>query len=198
MRKRYVIGIWLICIAAQSCGVEPDLIEYRNATWWDGRSEFTGSLYVLGDRFANRGDGSVGTVVDLQGAVATAPFAEGHNHNIVRPIFEFANNEYLSSGVFYAKIPGIHPPEVQVIRDLLDRADTVDATFAFGNITSPGGHPVPIYTGFLSELLYEGATYEDFAGVAFHEVESEADIARALEIMKSLGDGFRQDHPRIQ
>lgn len=180
----------LIGLAAHATATAQDLVEYRNGIWWDGRSEVTGSRFVRGDRFVVADGYEAAGVVDLQGAVVTAPFGEGHNHNVVRPIFDFANQEYISDGVFYAKIPGIHPPEVLSIRDLLDRADTIDATFSLGNITSPGGHPVPIYTGFLSKLLYSGGTYEDFSGVAFHEVETDDEIAAALEAMDSFGTDF--------
>jgi hypothetical protein len=165
-------------------------MEYRNATWWDGRSESTGSRYVRGDRFANLESASADTIIDLQGAIVIAPFGEGHNHNVVRLIFDYANQEYISNGVFYAKIPGIHPPEVEPIRGLLARADTVDAAFSLGMITSPGGHPVGIYVGFLSDLLYGGATYEDFSGLAFYEVASEADATAAIDAFASRGTDF--------
>lgn len=49
---------------------------------------------------------------------------------------------------------------------------------------------MPIYVGFLSELLYEGATYEDCSGFAFHEVQTEADITAALSAMISQGTDF--------
>lgn len=190
MRKPYAVVLLLILTSARALGAEPGLIEYRNATWWDGRSASTGSRYVRGDRFADHKGATAETVIDLEGAIVMAPFGEGHNHNIVRPIFDYANEEYLLDGVFYAKIPGIHPPEVDTIRDLLTRADTVDAAFSLGMITSPGGHPVGIYVGFLSDLLYGGATYEDFSGLAFHEVASEADVTAAVAALASQGTDF--------
>ncbi len=190
MHTWQAIGILLTLAAAPALVAEPGLIEYRNATWWDGRSEFTGSRYVRGDRFENFEGVSAESIVDLGGALVIAPFGEGHNHNILRPIFDYANQEYLSNAVFYAKIPGIHPPEIEPIRDLLARADTVDASFSLGMITSPGGHPVGIYVGFLSELLYGGAGYEDFRGLAFHEVASEADVTKAVYALASRGTDF--------
>ena len=190
MHIRHAASFLVILAASQALGADPGLIEYRNATWWDGRSEFTGSRYVRGDRFADIESASAEMIIDLHGAIVTAPFGEGHNHNVVRPIFDHANQEYLSNGVFYAKIPGIHPPEVEPIRDLLARADTVDAAFSLGMITSPGGHPVGIYVGFLSDLLYGGATYEDFSGLAFHEVASEADVNAAIGALASQGADF--------
>ena len=190
MHIRHAAGFLLIVTTAPALVAEPRLIEYRNATWWDGRSESAGSRYVRGDRFADLENASAEITIDLQGAIVLAPFGEGHNHNIVRPIFDYANQEYLLNGVFYAKIPGIHPPEVDPIRDLLSRADTVDATFSLGMITSPGGHPVGIYVGFLSDLLYRGATFEDFSGLAFHEVASEADVTTAIGALASQGTDF--------
>ena len=145
---------------------------------------------MSGDRFVNLENPSPETIVDLEGSIVLPPFGEGHNHNIVGPIINHANQEYLSNGVFYAKIPGIHPPQVEPIREFLNRADTVDAAFSLGMITSPGGHPVGIYVGFLSDLLYEGATYKDFSGRAFHEVTSEADVTAAVEALASQGTDF--------
>lgn len=190
MRIALTITCLLFLIPAYGQEEAEQLVEYQNALWWDGRSEVSGSRYVRGDRFVDGDGADVDAVVDLNGAIVTAPFAEGHNHNVVHPIFDHANREYLENGVFYVKIPGIHPPGVAAIRVLLDRADTIDATFSLGNITAPGGHPVPIYVGFLSELLYDGASYEDYIGLALHEVESEAEIQRSLNVMSARGTDF--------
>jgi len=192
MRVRIALAVFCLPILTAACSIDEtqQSVEYRNAIWWDGRTETSGSRYVRDGRFVSREEADVGAVVDLNGAIATAPFAEGHNHNVVYPIADLANQEYLKNGVFYVKVPGIPPPGVAAIRDLLERADTIDGTFSLGNITAPGGHPVPIYVGFLTGLLYEGATYEDYVGLALHEVESEKEIALSIEAMAAQGTDF--------
>lgn len=189
MKNWLLVGSCLLWAGAHGQG-ESALIEYRNATWWDGRAEYTGPRFVRGDRFVDS-DGTVAeTVVDLRGAIVTAPFAEGHNHNLIDVLFDRSNREYLRNGVFYVKVPGIHPPAIVPIRSALSRPDTVDAIFALGTITAPNGHPVPLFVKTLAEPIYGGATYEDFVGQAFHEVSSEADVASSVRALASQGADF--------
>lgn len=177
-------------LAACAAGSDAGLTEYRNATWWDGRTERTGSLFVRDGVFVDPGGAEAGTVVDLGGRLATAPFAEGHNHNVVESIFERSNREYLDSGVFYVKVPTTWPPAVEKLRDRLQRADTVDVIFSMGGITSPGGHPVALFVNVLSESIYGGATYEDFSGQAFHEVTTAAEAVEAVRRIAAHGADF--------
>ena len=178
--KGWIVTI-LVSLSSPVYSQHSGLIEYRNAKWWDGRSEFSGSRFVREGQFVDPNDGAADVVIDLHGSVVTAPFGEGHNHNLLDVFFDRSNSEYLQSGVFYVKVPGIHPPAVASIETSLDRADTVDATYSMGSITSPGGHPVPLFVETLAEPVYGGATYEDFAGQAFHEVSSEADISSTIQ-----------------
>ncbi len=169
---------------------DPVTFEYRNGVWWDGISEAKGTRYVRGGVFVSSISSKNHKVVNLQGTIVTAPFAEGHNHNIVESIFERSNDEYLRNGVFYAKIPTTYPPAIESIRDRLASRDTVDATFSMGGVTSPGGHPVALFANTLSGTIYDGATYEDFRGQAFHEVESEPEVIDAIERIHDHGADF--------
>ena len=169
---------------------EPVTFEYRNGIWWDGITETTGTRYVSEGVFVSSSSSENHKVIDLQGTIVTAPFAEGHNHNIVESIFERSNDEYLRNGVFYAKIPTTYPPAIESIRDRLASRDTVDATFSMGGVTSPGGHPVALFVNTLSGTIYDGATYEEFRGQAFHEVESEPGVIDAIERIHDHGADF--------
>lgn len=189
MKKWFLIGacyLWASPHAESQTG----LTEYRNAIWWDGQTEYIGSRFVSGDRFVDSVGTGAATVVDLGGAIVTAPFGEGHNHNLLDVLFERSNQEYLRNGVFYVKIPGMHAPAVAPIRSALGRADTVDAIFSLGTITSPNGHPVPVFVDLLADSLYAGATYDLFAGQAFHEVSTEADVLASLQSLQSQGAEF--------
>ena len=185
---RFVFGLsWLI---AASAATADGIVEYRAATWWDGAAEHRGSRYVQEGRFVAQPGAGADRVVDLGGRLVTAPFAEGHNHNLVEAIFERSNAEYLRNGVFYVKIALTYPPAAHAIRNELARPDTVDAIFAMGAVTSPGGHPVPLYTRVLSGSLYGGAGYEDMRGQVFHEIETEQDVVAAVRDIKSQGADF--------
>ena len=176
---------FLSAVAACGGAERQQVIEYQNGVWWDGRTEDRASRLVSGNRFVASVDGAPTEVVDLQGAVVTAPFADGHNHDLVAPIFEQANRQYLQNGIFYSKIAGAYFPAAEAVREAVARPETVDAVFTFGGITSPGGHPVPLYVEFLSRELYPGATYDNFATQAFHEASNQQEILSALDILES-------------
>lgn len=164
--------------------------EYRNGVWWDGNSEVSGTKYVRDGVFVSSKNSADSKIFDLQGAIVTAPFGEGHNHNIVESIFQRSNAEYLRSGVFYAKVPTTYPPAIESIRDQLNRPDTVDVAFSMGGVTSPGGHPVALFVNTLSRTIYNGATYEDFKGQAFHEVSNDAEVIDAIKLIYDHGADF--------
>lgn len=186
-----VFALIALCGAITSCSNgDPVTVEYRNGVWWDGSSEATGTRYVSDGVFVSSDNSGNHKVVDLQGAIVTAPFAEGHNHNIVESIFDRSNAEYLRSGVFYAKIPTTHPPAIESIREQLESPDTVDVAFSMGGVISPGGHPVALFVNTLSGTIYNGATYEDFKGQAFHEVENESEVVDAIKRIYDHGADF--------
>ena len=190
-RPRAVLALVILGSALTSfANDEPVTFEYRNGVWWDGITETTGTRYVSEGVFVSSSSSENHKVIDLQGTIVTSPFAEGHNHNIVESIFERSNAEYLGSGVFYAKIPTTYPPAIESIRDQLGNPGTVDATFSMGGVTSPGGHPVALFVNTLSGSIYNGATYEDFKGQAFHEVESELEVIHAVERIHDHGADF--------
>jgi hypothetical protein len=188
---RTILSGIAIFFAIASCSGRGEFVtEYRNAVWWDGNSERSGSLYVRDGIFVDPAGATPHAVIDLEGAIVTAPFGEGHNHNIVESIFQRSNAEYLRNGVFYVKVPATYPPAIERIRDELNRSDTVDAIFSMGGLTSPGGHPVGLFVNTLSKTIYGGATYEDFRGQAFHEVANESEVVKAIQSIAGHGADF--------
>lgn len=184
----------LICLLQAGCSVETPvdtgLVEYANATWWDGETTHIGSKYVKEGSFLDLGDKRPGMTIDLNGAFVTPPFAEGHNHNLMEQVFDDANKAYIEQGVFYVKAPAIYPPAIESVRYKLERPDTIDATFSMGGLTSPGGHPVNLFVNVLSGSVYDDLNYEDFAGQAFHEIHSVTDVDVAVETIESQGADF--------
>ena len=191
--KRKLLTAWVL-FALSTGPAQADsrshTYEYRNGVWWDGRSESTDTRYVRDGVFVSSKSSDEHRIIDLDGAVVTAPFAEGHNHNIVQSLFERSNAEYLRSGVFYVKVPTTYPPAIESIREQLNRPDTVDAVFSMGGVTSPGGHPVGLFVNTLSRSIYDGATYEDFSRQAFHEVEDEPGVVDAIRRVSDHGADF--------
>jgi imidazolonepropionase-like amidohydrolase len=59
-----------------------------------------------------------------------------------------------------------------------------------GGLTSKGGHPVSLFVNVLSGSVYEKLAYEDFAGMAFHEIDSLEQIDPALDVIESQGADF--------
>jgi len=185
---------FLICLIDAACSakvsVDESLTQYTNAIWWDGEKSFAGPMYVNNGIFVAGEDQRPGTTIDLNGAVVTAPFAEGHNHNLMEQLFDDANEAYLEQGVFYVKAPAIYPPAINSVRPRLERPDTVDAIFSMGGLTSLGGHPVSLFVNVLSGSVYEKLAFEDFAGMAFHEIDSLEKIDPALDVIESQGADF--------
>lgn len=184
----------LILLIEAACSakvpVNQSLTVYTNATWWDGEKNYVGPMYVENGIFVAGEGRRSGTTIDLNGAVVTAPFAEGHNHNLMEQLFDDANEAYLEQGVFYVKAPTIYPPAIDSVRARLERPDTIDATFSMGGLTSRGGHPVSLFVNILSGSVYEKLAYEDFAGMAFHEIDSLGQIEPALDVIESQGADF--------
>ena len=193
-RRPFRLLAWAVLALAGPLGAHADdaavVYEYRNAVWWDGESESSDTRYVRDGVFVSPEESRERKIVDLRGAIVTAPFAEGHNHNVVESIFRRSNAEYLRNGVFYVKIPTTYPPAIEGIREALRRRDTIDAVFSMGSMTSPGGHPVPLFVHTLSGTIYDGATYEDFEGQAFHEVANEAEVIDAVRRVSEHGADF--------
>ena len=138
----FVLLIFLIDAACSAkVAMDESLTVYTNALWWDGQESYAGPMYVKDGIFVAGDAQRPGTTIDLNGAVVIAPFAEGHNHNLMEQLFDDANEAYLEQGVFYVKAPTIYPPAIISVRAKLERPDTVDATFSMGGLTSEGGRP---------------------------------------------------------
>ncbi len=124
------------------------------------------------------------------------PFAEAHNHNLGSAVYlnrEFTQRmiqRYLAAGVFYVKIPGNPADNAALLRrELVNRPDSVDVTFANGVLTSQDGHPIGMT---LDSFKQAGAAVPGLAeleGRGFFIIESEADLlARWGQIMAGQPD----------
>lgn len=190
--KRYLIaamaGLSLFATAGLVAAADAPVTRLVNAHWWvDGRF-VSGDRYLRGGVFVRRTRAD--RTVDLGGAWVTPPFGEAHNHNLDAPaLARGVSDTYLANGIFYVKNPNSRFANTPATRALLNRQDTVDAVFAMGGITAPGGHPIGLY-GFLSRWPGPVRDGETFEGDAFHLVSREADIAPVLDTLQAQGADF--------
>lgn len=181
-------GLSLFAATGRVVAADEPVIRLANAHWWAGDRFVSGERYLKGGIFVRRTRAD--RTVDLGGAWVTPPFGEAHNHNLDAPAQARAVSDiYLSHGIFYVKNPNSRFANTPATRALLGKQDTVDAVFAMGGITAPGGHPIRLY-GFLSRWSGPPRDGETFEGDAFHLVRTEADIAAVLDTLQSHGADF--------
>lgn len=183
-----VAGLTLFAAAGMVAAADAPVIRLVNAHWWVGDHFAPGDRYIKGGIFVRKTRAD--RTVDLGGAWVTPPFGEAHNHNLDAPaLARGVSDSYLADGIFYVKNPNSRFANTPATRALLGKQDTVDAVFAMGGITGPGGHPIRLY-GFLSRWPGPPRDGETFEGDAFHLVRTEADIAPVLDTLQGQGADF--------
>lgn len=184
MMMRILIAAATAFLAGIALADEPS-VRFDNGLWFDGARFEPATVFVEDGRlrFArNKKDAraSAERLVDLAGRYVTAPFCEAHNHNL--GLSDAADNErfiyrYRRDGVFYVKLLSNLPRESAAIWHTYNRPDSVDAVFANGGVTGPGGHPIRLRERLLEQGLYEGFTKETLRDHAYYVIDSDADIA---------------------
>jgi cytosine/adenosine deaminase-related metal-dependent hydrolase len=165
-----------------------ETLRFTGALWWTPDGFVPGDHYVRGGVFVKPTPRA--RTVDLNGAYVVPPFGEAHNHNIDAPqMARMVSDQYLANGVFYVKNPNSRSAFTAQTRALMNRQDTVDATFSMGGLTGEGGHPIRLY-GFLSRFTGKEQPGEAFEGDAFHTVRTAADIEPALAKLEAQGAEF--------
>jgi imidazolonepropionase-like amidohydrolase len=170
---RYDDGLWF----------DGEKFRRRTAFIEDGRLRFAESRRQARDGAAE--------IVDLDGAHVIPPLCEAHNHNLGS---DYQNAEhiaaYLQDGVFYVKILSDLPREYGVVRHTYNRPDSVDAAFAHGGVTGPGGHPIRLREQLLAQGVYDGFTKETLADHAYFVIDSDADIVEKWPLILQYGPDF--------
>lgn len=177
--------------------------EFRNGRWYDGEGFRDETFYTQYGVLTRRRPPRVDSVVDLGGRRVVPPFAEAHNHNIEDTgRLPGLIDRYLDAGVFYVKNPNALPASALGLRERVNLPTSVDASFAMGGWTSPGGHPIGVVRravrrGFWPETAGEGAFY--------YAVEDEEDVDRRWAGFLALRPDFvkvyllnSEDHGRIR
>jgi hypothetical protein len=147
-----------------------------NGRWLlDGRF-VTGTRFIVNGRLQERTTVLADTTIDLAGGFVVPPFGEAHNHNIEpsRRLPEVMT-QYLRRGVFHVANPSLLPRLRASLEGVVNVPTGVDATFALGGITGPGGHPV----GVVQRNVSRGSwSVSDGDGAFHHEVADATALAR--------------------
>lgn len=179
---RAVTAAAILFAGAHSEDADFASLRFDNGRWFDGERFVEATVFVEHDRlrFArNRKEARAGAAktIDLDGAYVTPPFCEAHNHNLGG---DWGNDRaiynYLRDGVFYVKILSNLPRESAAVWGSYNLPTSVDAVFANGGITGPGGHPISLREALLERGIYEGFTKEMLRDHAYFVIASEADI----------------------
>ena len=160
---------------------------FRNARWFDGLRFVAGDRFAVDGYFVATEPAHLDRTLDLNGAYVVPPFGEAHNHNLDNPAdADRTIAAYLHDGIFYMKNPTDVAEQVALLRDKINRRDSVDAVYAHAGITATDGHPARIFdfVARRADSPYPGG-YKDHAYVC---VDSEQDLAR-------VWPRLMRDHP---
>lgn len=170
--------------------------EFVNGRWFDGKGFRPQTFYSAGGVLTGkRPRGDVETI-DLADGFVVPPFAEAHNHNLGSAVYlnlEFTRRmiqRYLAAGVFYVKIPANPSDNAAILRrELVNRPDSVDVTFANGVLTSRDGHPIGMTLDSFRQAGAAVPSLTELEGKGFFIIESESDLlARWGQIMAGKPD----------
>lgn len=181
--------ILLAALVAPSAGPAA-AIEFRNGHWLVDNDFRTMTVYSVEGRFTMERPVRVDSVVDLAGGWALPPFGDAHTH-MIGDARDFAREiaRYMSEGVLYMKNTNSTPRRSLDGRALVNRPGSIDVTYSFGGLTSPGGHPAFIYNFIIRDGQWPGWTTADLDGQAYHALRDSADFAgRWAAIMEPRPD----------
>ncbi len=154
--------------------------KFINAHYFNGYGFDTGTIYSVNGHFSFDKPSRIDSTIDLKGLYLLPPFGEAHNHNIGTGVMEWdskAIRNYIDAGVFYVKIQGNYPVNDSIKKALnINRPGTIDVLFAQGNITSPGGHPIPLVESLLARGFYPGNTKESLNDRRYFIINSKTDL----------------------
>lgn len=200
--RRRVIALGCSAAAASACaGRNTDTMAatlsyaISGALWFDGGTFVSRPGYVEQGRFTFRRPARIDSDLDLTGAHMVPPFADAHNHGIGTGVEERDRAmiaSYLSAGVFYMQSHGNLPLSASEKQRLdLNAPQGLDAVFAQGSITGPGGHPMGLIRDvLLPRGFFPGQTLETLRDRRFFEVSSDADLRAKWPLIQAAGGDF--------
>ena len=157
----------------------------QGAQVWTGERFEARTLHVDGARFVAEAPAGAATM-PAQWMFLIPPLVDTHTHGLDEPAAanDPAHQVNLRVGIYYALNPNN-------IRRATPGApfgpDQVEALYAGGGITGPGGHPRPLYEMLARIGQQRGFDMGPLPGRAFHEVATEAETRAAVERVQAQG-----------
>src|SRR5688572_29257898 len=184
-----VLAPFILASSLQRAAQHPDIqvaapeMRFDNGLWFDDSAFIRATVFVEDGRLrfaANRAEAgrAANRVIDLRGRYVVPPFCEAHNHNLGLDSEQNSQhiNNYLRDGVFYINVLSDLPREAAAVWHTYNTPQSVDAQFANGGITGPGGHPIRLRELLLARGLYQGFTKESLRNHAYYVIDSDADL----------------------
>jgi amidohydrolase family protein len=200
--KTRTLLVLLIAVPAWAHGV----LKFEHGLWWNGRAFEPKTYYSVDNILRERYDGSDVRTIDLEGRFIIPPYADAHNHVLGDGMnVDQEARQYLRLGIFYVKNPNSSSRLSAPVRERLNKVETVDVAYAFGGITAPGGHPIPLYASIAGHGPFAGWTAAEMADQTWFAVASEDDLAKKWplilaakpDFIKTYLDGERALDPKL-
>jgi imidazolonepropionase-like amidohydrolase len=194
MRRK--LSLIALCVTAatlsgfgqgQSVSSARAVTAWTNGYWFDGTSFQKRDMYSVDGRLTAKRPRQTDRTVDLAGGYVTPAFGEAHNHNLPAPNTTEMIKTYLSRGIFYVMIQANIPQARAQLNGLINTPGSIDAVFANGVFTAPGGHP----SALVERNIRGGSmTVSDRDGGFLLPVSSVADVDRQWLRVKSQRPDF--------
>jgi imidazolonepropionase-like amidohydrolase len=130
------------------------------------------------------------TAIDAGWLWLTPPLADAHTHTVdrSRSLDDSFHAAQMQAGVFYAFNANSLMPLAR--KPMLRGPRLVDVVFAGAGITSPGGHPRPLYERLANNHQLGDVKASELPGLAFHEASDETAAKAAVQRVKRSGVSF--------
>lgn len=177
-----VLTLAVLCVAppARTHDGRVHAVRISNGRWFDGERFVARDWFVSGGVLHERWTGEVEDTLDLAGRFVIPPLADAHTH-VLSDTARFGAVEYalLQAGIFATRNPNLPGSATPLLRERLASRPMLEATFANGGLTSPGGHPVQIYDGAGHGEPVTIRAQRRWAGDAYVEIADAAALERA-------------------
>jgi imidazolonepropionase-like amidohydrolase len=169
-------------------------LKFINGQWFDGRDFQHRIFYSVDGTLTSKEPRRVDEVIDLKNGYVVPPFGDAHNHYIAGP-HDIRNilDQYLRDGIFYAKNPASIRRDTEQIKNLINKPDSVDVTFANAGLTASGGHPVKLYDKILIKVKAPGP-HGNFENLAYYVIDNKEDLERKWPLIVADHPDFIKTH----
>lgn len=184
------LGLWKNVAPVQAETAAKKVFEFTDGQWFAGNKFEPRTMYSVDGVFTSMKPAKVDESIDLKQGFVVPAFADAHNHYIAGPHdIQKILAQYLTDGIFYAKNPASIHRDTQMIKDLINKPDGVDVTFANAGITATGGHPVKLYEVYLAKVKKPGPS-GTFDNLGYYIIDNKEDLDKKWPMIVA-------DHPDL-